>query len=64
VAPSKIVSRDADFQLRWPPKKNLRLNYEKEILNSDGQQFHHYQQKQQSPLILTELTEHKQEHDI
>jgi hypothetical protein len=45
-------------------KKCLRLNYEKETLNSDGQQYHHYQQKEQSPVILTELTEHKKEHDI
>jgi hypothetical protein len=28
-------------------------------LNWDGQQFHQYQQNEQSPLILTELTEHK-----
>jgi hypothetical protein len=26
---------------------------------SDGHQFHQYQQNEQSPLILTELTEHK-----
>ena len=31
----------------------------KESLNSDGHQFQHFQQKEQSPLILTELTEHK-----
>jgi len=36
----------------------------KESLNSDGQQFHQYQQNQQPPLILTELTEHKKDHDI
>jgi hypothetical protein len=28
-------------------------------LNSDGHQFHQYQQNEQSPLILSELTEHK-----
>ena len=27
-------------------------------VSSDGQQFHHYQQNDQSPLILTELPEH------
>ena len=31
----------------------------KESLNSDGHQFCQYQQNKQSPLILTELTEHK-----
>ena len=36
----------------------------KENLNSDGQQFHQYQHNQQSLLILTELTEHKKDHDI
>ena len=34
----------------------------KESLNSDGHQFHQYQQNEQSPLILTELTEHKIDH--
>ena len=33
-------------------------------MNSDGQQFHQYQQNQHSPLILTELTEPKKEHNI
>ena len=28
----------------------------KEGLNSDGNQFHQYQENEQSPLILTELT--------
>ena len=28
----------------------------KKSLNSDGHQFHQYQQKEQSPLISTELT--------
>jgi len=28
-------------------------------LNDDCHQFHQYQQNEQSPLILTELTEHK-----
>jgi hypothetical protein len=27
-------------------------------------QFHQYQESEQSPLILTELTEHKKDHDI
>jgi hypothetical protein len=36
----------------------------KESLNTDGHQFHQYQQNKQSPLILTELTEHKKDHDI
>ena len=38
----------------------------KESLNSDGHQFHQYQQNKQSPLILTELTEHKKipQHDL
>ena len=30
----------------------------KESLNCDGQQFHQYQQSEQSPLILTEVAEH------
>ena len=33
----------------------------KESLNSDGHHSHKYQQNEQSPLILTELTEHKQD---
>jgi hypothetical protein len=28
-------------------------NNEKKVLNSDGQQFHQYQQNEQSPLTLT-----------
>jgi hypothetical protein len=36
----------------------------KENLNSDGHQFNQYQQNKQSPLILTELAEHKQDHDM
>jgi hypothetical protein len=36
----------------------------KESLKSDGHQFHQYQQNKQSPLNLTELTEHKNNHDI
>jgi hypothetical protein len=36
----------------------------KESLNSDDQQFRQYQQNEQSPLTLTELTEHKKDHDI
>jgi len=32
--------------------------------NSECYQFHQYQQNEQSPLILTELTEHKKDHDI
>ena len=38
--------------------------YEKEILNSDGQQFQQYRQNEQSPIILIELTEHKKDHNI
>jgi hypothetical protein len=30
-----------------------------ESVNSDGHQLHQYQQNEQSPLILTELVEHK-----
>ena len=36
----------------------------KESLNSDGQLFYQYQQNKQSPLILSELIEHKKKHDI
>ena len=32
--------------------------------NSNGHEFHQYQQNERAPLILTELTEHKQHHDI
>jgi len=35
-----------------------------ESLYSDGHQFYQYQQKEQSPLILTELTEHKKNNDM
>ena len=35
---------------------NMIPIYEKKSLNSDGHQFHQYQQKEQSPLISTELT--------
>ena len=31
----------------------------KRKFNSDGHQFHQYQQNEQSSLILTELTEHR-----
>jgi len=31
----------------------------KKSLNSDGHQVNQYQQNEQSPLILTETTEHK-----
>jgi hypothetical protein len=31
----------------------------KESLNSDGHKYHQFQQNEQSPLILFELTEHK-----
>ena len=33
----------------------------KKSLNSDGYQFHQYQQNEQLPLILIEFTEHKQQ---
>jgi hypothetical protein len=36
----------------------------KESLNSDGHQFHQYQQNEQSTLILSEFTEHNKDHDI
>ena len=42
--------------------KTLLRHTWKENLNSDGHQFHQYQQNEQSPLILTELTEHKRPH--
>ena len=31
---------------------------------NDDHQFHRYQYNEQSPLFLTELTEHKKHHDI
>jgi len=31
-------------------------NYEKKVLNSDGQQFHQYQQNEQSPITFTYWT--------
>ena len=34
------------------------INKTKESLNSDGHQFHQYQQNEQSPLTSPELTEH------
>jgi hypothetical protein len=34
-----------------------------ESLNIDGHQLHQYQEKEHSPLILSDLTEHKIEHD-
>jgi hypothetical protein len=36
----------------------------KESLISDGGQFHQYQQNGQSPIIWTELTEHKKTYDV
>jgi hypothetical protein len=36
----------------------------KESLNIDGHQFHQCKKKTQSPLILTELTEHKKPQHI
>jgi hypothetical protein len=36
----------------------------KENLNSDYHLFHQYQQNEQSFLILTDLTEHKKDHNI
>jgi hypothetical protein len=35
----------------------LSVELRKESLNSNGHQFHQYQQNKQLPLILTELTE-------
>jgi hypothetical protein len=47
----------------WPNIRFLPLAvcYEKK---SDGHQFHQYQQSKQSPLILTELTNHKKDNCI
>jgi hypothetical protein len=36
----------------------------KENLNIDSHQSHQYQQNEQAPLILTELTKHNKDHDI
>ena len=36
----------------------------KQSINSDGHQFHQHEQNKQSPLMLTQLTEHKKDHDI
>jgi hypothetical protein len=48
--------------------KDIKINvyWWNESLNSDGYKikFHQYQQIEQSPLILTELTKHKKDHDI
>ena len=38
-------------------------NYEKS-LNSDGHQFHQYQQNEQSPLILTHWTQYPTTYDV
>jgi hypothetical protein len=43
---------------------STNINKTKESLNKNGHQFHQYQQNQQTPLILTELTEYKKDHDI
>ena len=40
------------------------IYYEKNVLNSDGHQFHQYQQIDQPPLILAWLTEHKKTRNI
>ena len=32
--------------------------------NINCHQFHQYQQNERAPLILTELTEHKKDHDL
>jgi hypothetical protein len=31
----------------------VKRSYEKKVLNSDNQQFHQYQQNEQSPLTIT-----------
>jgi len=36
----------------------------RKFINSDGHQFHQYQQIKQTSLISTEFTEHKKDHDI
>ena len=43
---------------------STNINKTKESLNNDGHQFYQYQQNKQTPLILTELTEYKKDHDI
>jgi len=40
------------------------INKTKESLNSGGPQFHQYQQNKRSPIILTELLEQTEDHDI
>jgi hypothetical protein len=39
-------------------------NYENNIFNSDGQQFHQYQQSEQLPLTSTGIIENKKDHNI
>jgi hypothetical protein len=41
-----------------------KLYIMKPKFNSDGHQFCQYQQNEQSPFILTEINEHKKDHDI
>jgi hypothetical protein len=41
-----------------------RSNYENNIFNSDGQQFHQYQQSEQLPLTSTGIIENKKDHNI
>jgi hypothetical protein len=55
---------DLDPLIFWPPKtfklktvmvnNSTHINKTKESLNSDGQQFHPYQQYEQSPLTSTQ----------
>jgi hypothetical protein len=45
--------------------KLLHCQYhDKKVLNSNGHQFHKYQQNEQLSLILIELTEHKKRQEI
>jgi hypothetical protein len=39
-------------------KRKTNQNFFKGSLNSDGQQFHQYQQNKQSPLTSTTITSH------
>ena len=50
------------YLCRW--YRFIFVKKRKETLYSKGHQFHQYQQNKQWPLILNELTEHRNEHDI
>ena len=40
----------------------LKDNYWRECLNSDGQQYHQYQQNEQSPLNSAQIIENELDH--